>query len=292
MDIVLIFNGLGNQMSQYAFYLAKKKTDKNTRVLYYPEPGTCQHNGYELDKLFGIKISNRADSLLGKFFGCYNWSQVCDSRKRHWLREIMKFLNVSIQREPSYSANTDMLLSAKNGIRFMYGGWHCEDNFKSVEHEVRRLYTFDEKQLDVEGTEILKEIENSNSIAVHVRRGDFLTDGFGGICTKDYYDKAMQYVNGKVDNPHFFVFSDDMEWSKQNLNHGNITFVDIHHGKDSWKDMMLMSRCKHNINANSTFSWWGAWLNANKNKIVTVPNRFNQNPESGAIFPREWIRIQ
>lgn len=292
MDIILIFNGLGNQMSQYAFYLAKKKQDKRTKSLYYPEPGTCQHNGYELDKLFGIKMGNRPNTFWGRFFSLYNWSQVCDSRKRHWLRVIMKFLNVSIQREPSYSANPDMLKSERKGIRFMYGGWHCEDNFKSVENEIRSIYTFDDKTLTDKGQAILDEIENTNSVSIHVRRGDFLTDGFGGICTEDYYIKALQYMDDKLEEPHYFVFSDDMEWSRDHIKTENVTFVDIHHGKDSWKDMMLISRCKHNINANSTFSWWGAWLNSNKGKIVIVPNKFSQNETSGAIYPKEWIRIQ
>lgn len=292
MDIVLIFNGLGNQMSQYAFYLAKKKQDKKTKCLYYPENGTCQHNGYELDRLFGVKMENRPGTFWGRFFTWYNWSQVCDSRKRHWLRVIMKHFGVSLQREPSYAADPEMLESNGKGVRFLYGGWHCEDNFKSVEDEVRRFYSFDDKQLNDEGKSVLKQIENTNSISIHVRRGDFLTDGFGGICTKEYYEKALSYMDEHVSNPHYFVFSDDMEWSKENLKCENITFVDIHHGKDSWKDMMLMSRCKHNLNSNSTFSWWGAWLNKNKNKIVIVPNKFSQNGNSGTIYPKEWVRIK
>ena len=292
MDIVLIFNGLGNQMSQYAFYLAKKKLDKRTKFLYYPEPGTCQHNGYELDKLFGIKMSNRPNSFWGRFFTLYNWSQVCDSRKRHWLRVIMSYLNVSIQREPSYSADLEMLSSMKKGVRFMYGGWHCEDNFQIVENEIRSLYRFDEKKLNEEGSAILEQIERTNSVSIHIRRGDFLTDGFGGICTKEYYDKAREHINNNIENPFYFIFSDDMEWAKENIKGENVSFVDIHHGKDSWKDMMLISRCKHNINANSTFSWWGAWLNSNEGKIVIVPNKFSQNETSSAIYPKEWIRIQ
>ena len=292
MDVVLIFNGLGNQMSQYAFYLAKKKQDPRTKCLYFPEPGTCQHNGYELDRLFGVKMKNRPDTFLGRFFSWYNWSQVCDSRKRHWLRVIMKHLHVSLKREPSYAADPEMLNSVEHGVRFLYGGWHCEDNFKSVENEVRNLYSFDDNLLNDKGCEILKQIESENSVSVHVRRGDFLTDGFGGICTKEYYDSALAYMNSHVGNPHYFVFSDDMEWSRENLKCENVTFVDIHHGKDSWKDMMLMSRCKHNINANSTFSWWGAWLNENKGKIVVVPERFSQRLDSGAIYPKEWIRIK
>lgn len=292
MDVVLIFNGLGNQMSQYAFYLAKKQVDARTRCLYFPDAWTCQHNGYELDYLFGIRPDAWENGLLGWILKLYLWSQVCDSRKRHWLRVLMQWLHITLVHEPSYQSCPDMFLSQKRGIRFLYGGWHCENNFKAIQSQLPALYRMNDGVLSESAQDVLAQINATNSISLHVRRGDFLTDGFGGICTVDYYQKAIAYMQERVDNTHFFVFSDDMEWVKANIQASNMHYVDIHHGLDSWKDMLLISRCKHNINANSTFSWWGAWLNGHKDKIVIVPNRFSQRPESNAIYPQSWIQIE
>lgn len=292
MDIVLIFNGLGNQMSQYAFYLAKKKRNRHTKFLQYPDWGTCQHNGYELDKIFGIKKQNGEKSILGRLYKWYGWSQVCDSRKRHWLRVIFEKIPLNRIDERRYDFDQERLDNAGKGIHFYYGGWHCPDYLKDVEQEVRNAYKFDESQLNKEGKEMLNSIESLESVSLHVRRGDFLTDGFGGICTVEYYKKAIAYVKERVSDPVFYVFSDDLEWARENIKEEKIRFVDIHKGKDSWKDMLLISHCKHNINANSTFSWWGAWLNNNPGKIVIVPPKFSQKPDSGAIYPKEWIRIE
>jgi len=291
MDIVLIFNGLGNQMSQYAFYLAKKQRDPRTRCLYYPDPLTCQHNGYELDKLFGIRPDATAHSCLGRLYSAYLWSQVCDSRKRHWLRVLMHDMGVELVRQPSFDYCPEMLVPTARGYRFFSGGWHHEGYLSGIEDEVRRVFSLDESQLGEQGRSILCEMVATNSVSIHVRRGDFLTDGFGGICTPEYYKRAIELIRSKVANPHFFVFSDDMDWCRAHLREPNTWFVDIHSGHDSWKDMLLMSRCKHHINANSTFSWWGAWLDANPNKLVIVPNRFMQDSKSDAIYPKSWIRI-
>jgi len=292
MDIVLLFNGLGNQMSQYAFYLAKKQRDHRTRCIHYPDPLTCQHNGYELDRIFGIQPDGWKGGLWGRLLDAYLWSQVCDSRKRHWLRVIMKRLHISYQLESSYGVDNAQIETTKDGVRYLWGGWHCEDKFKEVETKIRQLYRFDENRLNVDGLSILDKIKQTESVSIHVRRGDFLTDGFGGICTPKYYQKAIAYIKSKVNDPHFFVFSDDLAWCRENLNEDHIEFVDIHHGKDSWKDMLLMSKCKHNLNSNSTFAWWGAWLNTNPHKVVIVPNRFGQNPVSAAIYPDSWIKIE
>jgi len=292
MDIVLIFNGLGNQMSQYAFYLAKKQRDPRTRCIHYPDPLTCQHNGYELDRIFDIQPDGWKGGLWGRLLDAYSWSQVCDSRKRHWLRVILEKLQICYQSQTSFIPTANQLETTKKGVRYLYGGWHCEDYFKSVEPQIRKVYCFDDAQLNEVGRAMLNRIKSTDSVSIHVRRGDFLTDGFGGICTPEYYQKAITDIKSKVNDPYFFVFSDDLAWCRENLIENNIEFVDIHHGKDSWKDMLLMSKCKHNLNSNSTFAWWGAWLNNNSKKIVVVPNRFNQDPASVAIYPKEWIKIE
>jgi len=116
-------------------------------------------------------------------------------------------------------------------------------------------------------------IKNLKSVSIHIRRGDYITNKTGPkFIGLDYYIKAIRTIENKVKNPTYFIFSDDIVWGKQYLKLKNISyFVDNNHGKDSYKDMQLMSLCKHNIVANSTFSWWGSWLNTNKNKVIIKP---------------------
>lgn len=120
-----------------------------------------------------------------------------------------------------------------------------------------------------------QEMQERESVSVHLRRGDYLdeknTAMFGNICTDAYYRKAIEYVKTLCSNPHFYIFSDDIPYVRHQFTGEEYTVVDINHGRDSFFDMWLMSRCRHNICANSTFSFWGARLNSNDNKIMIRP---------------------
>jgi len=285
---------LGNQMSQYAFYLAKKQRDSRTRCIHYPDPLTCQHNGYELDRIFGIQPDGWKGGLWGRLLDAYSWSQVCASRKRNWLRWLMNKFNVEKVKEPSFDYCPEMLTTQKNAYRFYEGGWHQPAYMRDVEDEVRKAFQFDLNKLGELNNQCLAEINGCNSVSLHVRRGDFLkeTTLFGNIATPAYYNKALAYIRERVKKPVFYVFSDDIDWCRENIREDAVRFVDWNTGEDAWKDMLLMSRCKHNINANSTFAWWGAWLNTNPDKIVVVPDRFMNRPGSDRIYPEEWVKIQ
>jgi hypothetical protein len=117
---------------------------------------------------------------------------------------------------------------------------------------------------------------------------------FGGICTSEYYQKAIKLISESINNPVFFIFSDDINRVKEKLPLNNAIYTDWNLGNDSWQDMFLMSRCYHNIIANSSFSWWAAWLNINRNKIVIAPERWFQDMETPNIHPekRGWILIK
>ena len=131
-------------------------------------------------------------------------------------------------------------------------------------------------------------------ISIHVRRDDYLSSkyvsGFGGICTIEYYNKAVERIKEEVIDPVFYIFSDDINWCRENLKLEQGVFIDWNTGKESWQDMFLMSQCKHNIIANSSFSWWGAWLNSNSEKIVIAP-RIWWNGLKDDVVPDSWIRI-
>ena len=135
-----------------------------------------------------------------------------------------------------------------------------------------------------------------NSISIHIRRGDYLHPKFnhlyGNICTIEYYKEAITILQQKYANLHFYIFSDDISWVKENLPIVPSTYIDWNKKEDSWQDMYLMSQCKHNIIANSSFSWWGAWLNNNPNKTVICPSRFMNLNQQSDIVPEDWIQIQ
>lgn len=296
IDIVLLFNGLGNQMSQYAFYLAKREKNKNVQCIYYPSTYDNQHNGYELDKVFGVKIKknikyNFAVLLYRLYLSRYN-----ESSKGKYIRKILKYFDIKVIYE-NFSTHEFIhsYLNNNSGITFYYGGWHNENYFNLIRNKILKTYSFTVDKADSKINTLVEEIRKKNSVSLHIRRGDYqnkeLKSVFGNVCDLDYYKEAINYINEKVKNPYFYIFSDDKDWVTENFKLLNSQLVDFNKGADSWKDLFLISLCKHNINANSTFSWWGAWLNNNQDKITIVPNKFSLTEESENIYPESWIKL-
>jgi hypothetical protein len=296
MDIVLIFNGLGNQMSQYALFLSKRKKNPHTRFLYFPSEFDDQHNGFELDKIFNIKPTK--DILFYSVIAIYKLYLKRDQKgfKGRVIRKLLKSLKVKIVYEDfnTFEFNPKNLLNS-SGITFFYGGWHNEKYFQDIRNDLFSAYQFKIENEDSNTTDLVAKIDNLNSVSIHIRRGDYMNKRivniFGGICDEQYYLSAINYIQTQIKNPYFFIFSDDKEWVKENFILPNSIIVNFNKEENSWKDMYLISRCKHNINANSTFSWWGAWLNRNPNKIIVVPDKFSQNARLQEVYPKSWIRI-
>src|SRR5690606_38192956 len=145
-----------------------------------------------------------------------------------------------------------------------------------VAEELREHFQFPQIT-DIKNKELIQHIQQRNSVSLHVRRGDYLiasNQHLGSICDNAYYEKAITYINEKTDSPLFVIFSNDIPWCKETFNNIDAIFVDWNTGNQSYIDMQLMSLCKHNIIANSSFSWWGAWLNNNPDKIVVSPNKW------------------
>ncbi len=144
-----------------------------------------------------------------------------------------------------------------------------------------------------ENKELYKKIENSNSICVTIRRGDFLHDEFKKdhyVCTPEYFYKAIELMKEKIKNPTFIVFSDDVEWCKENMNFPKGTQYES--GNDPvWEKLRLMYSCKHFIISNSTFSWWAQYLSRNKEKIVIAPKKWKNNGYHDDIYEDGWIKI-
>lgn len=290
----MLFGGLGNQMSQYAFYLRKKHNDPSTRVIYNRLTQN-DHFGYELSRVFGIKLDNSVFSLI--LFYLYRLS----TPKKRWqkpLSWLLKQIGIKVIKEAqNYDYNEDNY-AKRRGINFYWGGWHSEKNFLPVASSIREVFHFGfAKNNEGPIATVVDAIRNTNSISIHVRRGDYLkpTTGihqFADIATISYYSSAINYIRSRIESASFFVFSDDLNWCRGNLGLDSATYVDCNQGTESWKDMMLISLCKHNINANSSFSWWGAWLNSNGQKIITVPDRFIQKMTTKDVYPEPWIKLK
>ena len=181
---------------------------------------------------------------------------------------------------------------------YFIGFWQSEKFFKNIEKIIRKEFTL-KNPLSNYANVVFEKIKSTPiSASLHIRRGDYVlephTNAYHGVCGLDYYQKAYEELVKKINSPfEIFVFSDDIEWVKENLRlPGKMHFVSNPNIPD-YEEMFLMSCCTHNIIANSSFSWWGAWLNPNKNKIVIAPKQWfaNKNEDAKDIVPESWIKI-
>ena len=279
INITAISGGLGNQMFQYALYLSLKhrySSIDNFHAIYVaPYRGRRK---YELDKVFNIKINLTKNFLIRIFKKCFPI--------------LIKRVN-----NKNYTAFENIDIRTLRPIVYYSGYWQTELYFKNIESVIKQAFEFNNELISPKNTQTIKEIGKVQSVSLHVRRGDYVADPgvkvvHGGICTTYYYRKAIQTMLSKiVGDVVFYIFTDDIKWVKNNLNFNKIVIVDWNRGAESWQDMMLMSHCKHNIVANSSFSWWGAWLNNNKEKIVIAPSKWFNTMPTFDIISENWIRI-
>jgi hypothetical protein len=282
INIVRVKGGLGNQMFIYAFGLSLKNRYPFYFTLFDITESQNSLNGFELTDVFcNIKPqSTFINKLHRKFF---RW---VTTKYQH------KIIHESVSHFGKYS---EVFYKLKFSLFNVYEGyWQSEKYFDKVQSELRRLYTFNFEKLSSETLDYLSSIKSTNSVSVHIRRADYLQheDFYGGICTFEYYRNAIKYFMKNIDNPIFYFFSDDIEWVVEQFENLPIyKFVNINHSNDNWQDMYLMSQCNHNIIANSTFSWWGAWLNSNPKKLVLAPRKWSNMYENIDIYPPDWIKI-
>jgi len=181
---------------------------------------------------------------------------------------------------------------------YLVGYWQSEYYFRNIRHLLLREFATD-SVLNSIGPETVRAITTTCSVAIHVRRGDYVgTDdsaSFHGTCSLDYYQRAAEVMAKSIHRPKFFVFSDEPEWVRENFELSYpCTIVDHNQSDDPVGDLGLMCLCKHHIIANSTFSWWGAWLNANPGKNIIAPSRWfagGDQMHSEKIIPEAWIRL-
>lgn len=285
MIIIKLDGGLGNQMFQFALYLKYQFQNKIVSIDddYLRLFGNA-HNGLELPYIFDLSYNRGA---------LKNVSPYDILRKIPILRSVYtnhEIRNKHIYIEESLVFHKDYLYW--NNI-YLDGYWQSPMYFEDIRDVILSNYTFKNLDYDLtfEAQDYLNIIANSNSVSIHIRRGDYLAES-NRMLPDSYYSNAIHYVLSNIDNPTFFIFSDDIEWCKNNLDiAGEHIFIEYIEPCKSYIDMYLMTQCNHNIIANSSFSWWGAWLNDNPNKIVIGPkNWFNDGTEID-IYPDSWVKI-
>lgn len=293
MKLVAVTGGLGNQMFGYAFMVRLSK-DYDAR-LFHPYGNRSRrygHAGFQLEEVFNLRPSDRNRDVRVAAFKFF-WHVIRLFSKRRRL-DLLKIVGMNeVKTKDNFVFYPEVFLSRQNNELFI-GTWQSWRYFEGAEEEVRKAFTFQEELLNEYTRRMKLDIESCNSVSLHVRRDDYLLpnylQGFGGICTVSYYQNAIAYLRQHTTCPKIFVFSDDIDWCRKNLDLKDATFVEGNHDGESWQDMYLMSRCCHNIIANSTFSWWGAWLNTHPDKIVVAPDRW-WNGLADDVVPEMWIRI-
>lgn len=286
MVIVKIIGGLGNQMFQYAYAKALEQKGHEVKIDISAFETYKLHGGYQLDK-YNIDLDSSIKDENDKFYKNNLCSKV--------LRKIG--LNFS-KRIKEKSLLFDKKLLEIDDNSYLDGYFQCEKYFKDIREIILKQFTINQ-DISNYTKEIKNKIQNSqNSCSLHIRRGDFVNStniNIHGACDIEYYKKAIQYLEEKVENINYFIFSDDIEWVKENLAIQNAIYIDSKEKRIPHEDIYLMSLCKNNIIANSSFSWWGAWINRNENKIVIAPKRWfaddKLESQSKDIVCESWVKI-
>jgi hypothetical protein len=277
---VRVSGGLGNQLFQYAFGRAKSLREGLPLVLV--------HTGHK--------------EAVARPFELGNFSVVAAVRREGPLDAFLKILDRAMPaaRNRYVSEPSSSFSAAINGMaggQIYTGNWQSERYFADQATHIRRELTLN-ASLSGTAKEILSRISGEDSVSIHVRRGDYASDprvaAKHGALGMDYYGKAVAAMGAKVGYPKYFVFSDDIAWTKAHLSIPDATYVCGKDGRNlpAHEELMLMAACRHNIIANSTFSWWGAWLNVNPEKTVIAPKAwYSSGIDSSDLVPASWTRI-
>ncbi|PKI12857.1 alpha-1,2-fucosyltransferase [Colwellia sp. 12G3] len=290
MKIVKVAGGFGNQLFQYAFYLALAKKHQEQVYLDNLDMATYRlHNGYELEGIFKLDANyctTEQRSIVRKDNNVF--TKLLSSLKN----KLAINNNYILEPKREHFTFHEKSFGEANTAIYYKGYWQHAKYLAGIEVELKANLNFPEFELE-QNIELSHYITESSSVSIHVRRGDYVQHkAFGGICDLSYYQRAVEKINALVENPAFIVFSDDIPWCKENLNLEQAKFVDWNSGDNSYRDMQLMSLCKHNIIANSSFSWWGAWLNANENKKVICPDKWVHYTKATGVLPSEWLKVK
>lgn len=291
MIIIQLLGGLGNQLFQYA--AARRVAIERSLPLKVDISAFESYSlrSYKLDH-FNITVDIATPEEIRRFIR----PDVVGKGKRWFIRNLLPRHLRPIYREQKQYHFEANIFNTPNNV-YLQGYFQNERYFKSIESVIRREFKV-KSPLQGPNTVMADQIHNSNAISLHIRRGDYAsnpeTRTYHGLLPLSYYQTAVQQITEVVESPHFYVFSDDPQWARENLRIDHpMTLVDHNDSAHDYEDLRLMSLCKHHIIANSSFSWWGAWLCENPQKVVYAPSAWITTKEanSSSILPSSWIKI-
>ena len=289
-------------MFQYAFFLALKKKGINSKIDISNFSNYTLHQGLELQKVFGIELHHDI-SIESEYIKLIDKKIYFKWRKL--LGQILylnpnKFIDKTHFIQPNFSKYYNEVFGYTNV--YFDGYWQSEKYFNLIEEKLYTVFLWNKPV--GRNFEVAQKMDKENSISLHIRRYDspknikelkdrIILQFMWRVCSKKYYNNSIEYMSKSINNPKYYIFTDNISWVKKNIQiNGNFEIVDWNRNENSNWDMFLMTKCKHNIISMSTFSWWGAWLNRNPNKIVIAPKkwalRFTKDID---LVPKKWIRL-
>ncbi len=295
MFLVKLMGGLGNQMFQYAF--GRALSIKHNIPLALDLSSLGQKTGvdtprnYELS-IFNIQAQIATPEEINKFSIIHNDNHKIIKAIHYCVPLILPYFQI---KESKFCYNE---LNQKIHYNTMFlGFWQTEKYFANIKDTIKKDFQIKEPLKGL-NADLAENIKMSNSVGIHIRRGDYVsnpeTNSYHGMCSNEYYTNAVKYLSQKIDDLKLFIFSDEPGWVKNNLRFNQETYyIENNTVDNSYEDFRLMSFCKHNIIANSSFSWWAAWLNDNPDKIIIAPIRwFNvKDIDTSDLIPEEWIKM-
>lgn len=295
MVIVRLTGGLGNQMFQYA--AARRiawinKSQLKLDLSWFHETGDWTSRSFELG-IFGLDCPEATLDEVKTFRS---------RRQNPIFRRLPSFLkSIVLHRNQPHiiekSFNFDPEIMRINGDAYLDGFWQSIKYFEDIEETIRTDFTFVGEPGNL-NRQVVQELTSCEAVSVHIRRGDYVSlpsaNSFHGVCSLKYYQTAAKQMKNIIKKPHFFIFSDDIPWVRRNLNLEAPTYyVDHNDAMTAGWDMWLMSKCRYHVIANSSFSWWGAWLANYPDKRVIAPeNWFANSPiDTNDLIPNDWMRL-
>jgi len=303
MIIINIMGGLGNQMFQYAAAKSLSVINNAELKIDASDFNKCTLNKehtFQLDYFNMIAVQATKAEINNYKKHKYNYNPVITLLRKALKLPVKKIQNPHFYNEPDYSSFKPEIFELEPE-KYLFGYFNSYKYFQSIRNILLEEFT-PKWELSPDAKDAINLIENTNSVSIHFRRGDYISDpgvkkSVEGIITEKYYQNTINYIAEKIENPHFFMFSNDMDWVKQNFKIPyKVTYIDFNSPQRGYEDLWIMSRCKHNITAGgSTFSWWAAYLNPHEEKIVTRTKNMNNESRynyTEDYFPHEWKIIE
>lgn len=275
MIVVRITGGLGNQMFQYAFARSLQAAGQQVFIQWHGHRTKSRHNGWELDSVFETRLS----------------SNICLTNRNPALNLLAWSMRKACRtREPADMSFNPSFLKMKSG--YLDGYWQTEKYFSAIADRIRSDFRF-KPLTGTANIQLQTTISSIPCVSIHVRRGDYIShSGLGGICTSGYYQQALTRMESMHPGCTPVIFSDDVSYCRELFaKHHGVIYCDWNHGANSWMDMSLMSQCTHHIIANSSFSWWGAWLGGGD--VAAPENWFHPASDNcnRDIYPKHWTLL-